>query len=54
MFCFNVKNKRNAIGNFELSPNQYKQTKEMLVGQMYDELSSKKDLKRDIYNIGCR
>jgi len=54
MFCFNVKNRKNCIGNAELAPEQYKKIKEMLVGQMHSELSAKKDLRYDIYNIACR
>jgi len=54
MFSFNVKNRKNCIGNSELPPEQYKKIKEMLVGQMHDELSSKKDLQYDIYNAVCR
>ncbi len=53
MFCFNIKNRRNCIGNSEFSPVEYSKAKKMLVGQMYDELSSKKDLRYDIYNVAC-
>jgi len=53
MFCFNVKNMRYAIGNAQLPPPDYKKIKEMLLEQMHDELSKKKELKYDIYNIGC-
>ncbi len=53
MFCFNVKNRRNSIGNAELSPPDYQRVKKLLLGQMHDELSSKKDLKYDIYNVAC-
>lgn len=53
MFSFNVKNRKNCIGNSELPPEQYKKIKGMLVGQMHDELSSRKDLRYDIYNVVC-
>jgi len=53
MFCFNVKGKRHAIGNTELPPDQYRKIKDMLVEQMADEIVSKKELKYDIFNIGC-
>ena len=53
MFCFGVKNRKNCIGNAELPPEAYKKIKETLAGQMHDELSKKKDLHYDIYNIGC-
>ena len=51
MFCFNTKAKRNAIGNAQLPPDQYKKIKDMLIGQMGDELVKKKDLKWDIFSI---
>jgi hypothetical protein len=36
-----------------LLPEQYKKIKDMLVGQMADEILKKKELKWDIFNIGC-
>ncbi|MCX6771756.1 MAG: hypothetical protein NTX79_06905 [Candidatus Micrarchaeota archaeon] len=54
MFCFNVKNLAHAIGNAELPPAQYRGIKSSLVQQMSDELEKKKDLKWDIFTIGCR
>jgi hypothetical protein len=54
MFCWNVKSKRYAIGNTELPQDQYRKVRDMLVQQMADELDKKKELKWDIYNIGCR
>ncbi|MCC7570289.1 hypothetical protein KO465_03005 [Candidatus Micrarchaeota archaeon] len=53
MFCFNVKNLRNAIGNAVLPSEEYKKIKQMVLAQIADELETKKDLKWDIYNIGC-
>lgn len=53
MFCFNTKAKRFAIGNFQLPQNQYKKIKDMLVKQMADEIIKNKELKYDIFNIGC-
>jgi hypothetical protein len=53
MFCWNTKGKRHAIGNTELSPEQYRKIKDTLVSQMADEILNKKELKWDIYNIGC-
>ena len=53
MFCFNAKNKNNAIGNAELPMEQYRNVKDMLVEQIADELVKNKDLKLDIFNIGC-
>lgn len=42
MFCFNLKNKRHAIGNLELEPEKYRAIKEGLVAQIADELKRKK------------
>ncbi len=42
MFCFNLKNKRHAIGNLELEPEKYRLIKEGLVAQIADELKRKK------------
>lgn len=53
MFCFNTKGKRHAIGNTELPPEQYRKIKDMLVGQMADEIIKNKGLKLDIFNVGC-
>jgi hypothetical protein len=53
MFCWNTKGKRYAIGNLQLPPDQYRKIKDMLVEQMADEILSKKELKYDIFNIGC-
>lgn len=53
MFCWNTKAKRYAIGNFQLPRDQYKKIKDMLVEQMADEILKKKELKWDIFNIGC-
>ncbi|MCC7570286.1 hypothetical protein KO465_02990 [Candidatus Micrarchaeota archaeon] len=53
MFCFNVKNLRNAIGNAPLPSTDYKKIKINILTQIADELEKKKDLKWDIYNIGC-
>lgn len=53
MFCFNVKNLRNAVGNAPLAPGEYKKIKQSVLEQLAAELEKKKDLKWDIYNIGC-
>ena len=54
MFCWNTKGKRHAIGNASLDPEKYRGIKDMLVEQMADEILKKKELRLDIYNIGCR
>ena len=53
MFCFNVKNLNHAIGNATLSQDQYIKVKESLIGQMADEIIKTKQLRYDIFNIGC-
>lgn len=53
MFCFNVKNMSNAIGNAELPTDKYAKVRDAVVEQVADELNSKKDLKWDIFNLGC-
>ncbi|VVB58633.1 Uncharacterised protein [Candidatus Anstonella stagnisolia] len=40
LFCFNVQNKRNAIGNLELSREKYLPLKEKLVSEIAHKLSS--------------
>ena len=44
MFCFNVQNKRFAIGNLELGKDKYIQLKEKLIADMVGELKRKKKL----------
>jgi len=53
MFCFNVKNLRTAIGNAQFPPDKYRSIKDSIIEQMADGLIKKKDLKWNIYNIGC-
>ena len=53
MLCFNVKNLTNAVGNAPLPAEQYRKVKGAIVAQLADELERKKDLKRDIFNIGA-
>ena len=53
MFCFNAKNLRHAVGNAVLEAGAYKKLKSQLLEQIAGELAAKKDLKWDIYNIGC-
>jgi hypothetical protein len=53
MFCWNAKGKRYAIGNAQLQPEQYRKIKDILIEQMADEILKKKELRYDIFNIGC-
>lgn len=52
MFCFNVKNLKNAIGNVELGMDDYRKIKKNLLGQIANELEEKKDFKWNIFNLG--
>ncbi|MFH1221763.1 MAG: hypothetical protein V1492_01625 [Candidatus Micrarchaeota archaeon] len=53
MFCFNEKNLRHAIGNAPLEIGKYRSIKQALLAQISDTLEKKKELKLDVYNIGC-
>ncbi|MFH1222645.1 MAG: hypothetical protein V1492_06200 [Candidatus Micrarchaeota archaeon] len=53
MFCFNTKNAKHALGNAQLEPTKYKGIKQALLEQIAEELEDKKNLKWNIYNIGC-
>lgn len=53
MFCFNAKGKRHAIGNSELTPEQYRELRDKLVEEMAEEIIKNKSLKHDIFNVGC-
>ncbi|VVC04169.1 Uncharacterised protein [Candidatus Bilamarchaeum dharawalense] len=52
MFCFNAKNLKNAIGNMQLQPDQYKKLKSAVQNQLWDELESKKDLDLSVFSMG--
>jgi len=51
MFCFNVKNKRYAIGNVEVGQEAYTKVKNALVLQMAGELDKNGKLNRDIFSL---
>jgi hypothetical protein len=53
MFCFNAKSMKNAIGNTEFAPEEYKKAKDAVVAQIASELEGKKEFKRSIFNIGA-
>lgn len=53
LFCFNAKNLRYAIGNVEVGREKFMKLKEELLGLVRRELSEKKGLRWDIYNIGA-
>jgi hypothetical protein len=54
MFCFNMKNLTNAIGNSPMDAGRYKALKSSLLAQIADELEKSKELKWDIFNIGSK
>ena len=52
MFCFNVKNKRNAIGNVELPREKYLEIKKKVLSQLNDELSRTGQVSLSIFSLG--
>jgi len=51
MFCFNVRNKKFAIGNVEIPKEKYLEYKKMLLEWILNELNKKKEIKRSIFNL---
>ncbi|MFH0817050.1 MAG: hypothetical protein V1909_00275 [Candidatus Micrarchaeota archaeon] len=51
MFCFNVKNLKNAIGNATLPPDKFQKIRSSILEQIHSELEAKKSLKSNIYDI---
>jgi hypothetical protein len=51
MFCFNTKNKRNAIGNAELPKEKYLWIKEMVKGELSAELAAKGTLGLSVFSL---
>ncbi|MFH1785291.1 MAG: hypothetical protein ABH842_02595 [Candidatus Micrarchaeota archaeon] len=51
MFCFNVKNLKNAIGNCQLQTDQYKSIKSSLQVQLHNGLELKKCLGLSIFSL---
>ena len=52
MFCFNVKNMRNAIGNVELPREKYLEVKKRVLAQLSNELSSTGSIRWSIFGLG--
>ncbi|MBN2122207.1 hypothetical protein JW721_04090 [Candidatus Micrarchaeota archaeon] len=52
IFCFNLQNKRNAIGNQELPPDKFRQIRAKLISEMAEELKAKKRLPSLIEIVG--
>ncbi|MBU0586514.1 hypothetical protein KJ780_03310 [Candidatus Micrarchaeota archaeon] len=53
ILCFNIKNKKYAVGNIEVGREQYMRIKKMLLEWVGKELEGKKKLEIRIFNIGC-
>ena len=51
MFSFGVRAGKYVIGNAQYSPDKYKQIKDSLVEQIYNELVERKDLRYSVYNM---
>lgn len=51
MFCFNAKNLRYAVGNAQLSQDEYKSIKSSILAQLVDEIEKRKNLPWDIFSI---
>ncbi len=51
MFCFNVKNKRYAIGNIEVGRGKFTEAKKLLLDWISKELEKKNGLDLDVYNL---
>ena len=53
MFCFNVKNKKHAIGNAEVGKEAYFDVKKMVLDWVGTELETRRELPLTIFNVGC-
>ena len=51
MFCFNLKGRRNCIGNLELPKGKYAEAKGKIIGELADELDKRKALGLSIFNL---
>ncbi|HID73394.1 TPA: hypothetical protein EYP38_05635 [Candidatus Micrarchaeota archaeon] len=51
MFCFNTKAKKYAIGNVEVGKEEYERIKKLILGDLLNQLETKKKLGRNIYNL---
>jgi hypothetical protein len=54
MFCFNVKSKRYAIGNVEVSRDEYARIKKIVMDEIGKKLEKDNKIEWSIYNIGSR
>jgi len=54
MFCFNVKNKRYAIGNAEVGPEKFAAAKKLLCEWICKQLDSKQSVELNIFNAACQ
>ncbi|MFA6530583.1 MAG: hypothetical protein WCT31_02545 [Candidatus Micrarchaeia archaeon] len=51
MFCFNAKSKRYAIGNVEVGREQYMKIRKIVIDSLVKQITEKKKLDFDIYNL---
>ncbi|MFH1471109.1 MAG: hypothetical protein ABIF01_05145, partial [Candidatus Micrarchaeota archaeon] len=51
MFCFNVKNRRYAVGNVEVGREKFLEVKNVLLDWVNQKLEEKRELDLDIYNL---
>jgi hypothetical protein len=54
MFCFNTKSKKYAIANVELPPETYRKIKAMVLDWVHEELTKKKALQMNIFDLGLQ
>lgn len=54
LFCFNAKGLRYAVGNQQVSPEEYRRVKRMLLDYITSELEKKGKLGLDIFGLGSR
>ena len=54
MFCFNTKNKHNAIGNVELPREKYLEIKKRILAELNRELKEKDSISLTIFNLPDR
>ncbi|MFH1470620.1 MAG: hypothetical protein ABIF01_02630, partial [Candidatus Micrarchaeota archaeon] len=55
MFTFNVRSKRNMVGNIQLNPSRYEELEAKIISELAEELERKKKLNFsivDVHNAG--
>ena len=54
MFCFNVKNMKNAIGNVELPREKYLEIKSRVLAEINSQLDKSSEVKQSIFSLAAR